>query len=146
MHNVLLITTVKVYHSSPFWYQWSSRQPSAVGATDLLSSALWHFIEESPGPCITNVFATRRKNFSQWHHSFQRKLLSHWLKFLRHVAITLVIQGPVLLIESEMSSSLLRWSQVFVVKCFIILLRVLSMATSELWYTVVYTMERHIST
>ena len=48
----------------------------------------------SAGPCITNVFATRRKNFSQWHRSFQRKLLSHWLKFLRHVAITLVIQGP----------------------------------------------------
>ena len=47
-----------------------------------------------PAPCITNVFATRRKNFSQWHRSFQRKLLSHWLKFLRHVAITLVIQGP----------------------------------------------------
>ena len=46
------------------------------------------------GPCITNVFATRRKNFSQWHRSFQRKLLSHWPKFLRHVAITLVIQGP----------------------------------------------------
>ena len=46
------------------------------------------------GPCIINVFATRRKNFSQWHRSFQRKLLSHWLKFLRHVAITLVIQGP----------------------------------------------------
>ena len=49
---------------------------------------------KKPGPCITNVFATRRKNFSQWHRSFQRKLLSHWLKFLRHVAITLVIQGP----------------------------------------------------
>ena len=47
-----------------------------------------------PGPCITNVFATCRKNFSQWHRSFQRKLRSHWLKFLRHVAITLVIQGP----------------------------------------------------
>ena len=46
------------------------------------------------GPCITNVFATRLKNFSQWYRSFQRKLLSHWLKFLRHVAITLVIQGP----------------------------------------------------
>ena len=46
------------------------------------------------GPCITNVFATRRKNFSQWHRSFQRKLLSHWLKLLRHVAIMLVIQGP----------------------------------------------------
>ena len=50
---------------------------------------------KGPGPCITNVFATRRKNFSQWHRSFQRKLLSHWLKFLRHVAITLVIQDPV---------------------------------------------------
>ena len=50
---------------------------------------------KTPGPCITNVFATRRKNFSKWHRSFQRKLLSHWLKFLRHVAITLVIQGPV---------------------------------------------------
>ena len=39
---------------------------------------------ESQGPVlpvITNVFATRRKNFSQWHRSFQRKLLSHWLKF-----------------------------------------------------------------
>ena len=43
-----------------------------------------------PGPCITNVFATWRKNFSQWHRSFQRKL-----KFLRRVAKTLVIQGPV---------------------------------------------------
>ena len=52
-----------------------------------------------PGPCITNVFATRRKNFSQWYRSFQRKLLSHWLKFLRHVAITLVIQGPGLAIR-----------------------------------------------
>ena len=47
-----------------------------------------------PGPCITNVFATCRKNFSQWHRSFQRKLRSHWLKFLRHVATMLVIQGP----------------------------------------------------
>ena len=51
----------------------------------------------NPGSCITNVFATRRKNFCQWHRSFQRKLLSHWLKFLRHVAITLVIQGPEML-------------------------------------------------
>ena len=49
---------------------------------------------KSPGTCITNVFATCRKNFSQWHRSFQRKLRSHWLKFLRHVAITLVIQDP----------------------------------------------------
>ena len=37
------------------------------------------------GPCITNVIATCRKNFSQWESS---------LKFLRRVAKTLVIQGP----------------------------------------------------
>ena len=57
---------------------------------------IWQLVVQwaNPGPCITNVFATRRKNFSQWYRSFQRKLLSHWLKFLRHVAITLVIQGP----------------------------------------------------
>ena len=41
-------------------------------------------LTKTSGSCITNVFATRRKNFSQWHRSFQRKLLSHWLKFLRH--------------------------------------------------------------
>ena len=62
------------------------------------ASILWRHHVPCPnpdaGPCITNVFATRRKNFSQWHRSFQRKLRSHWLKFLRHVAITLVIQGP----------------------------------------------------
>ena len=64
-----------------------------------------------PGPCITNVFATRRKNSSQRYRSFQRfcdtsrefqpmvsqlsrKLRYHWLEFLRRVAKTLVIQGP----------------------------------------------------
>ena len=61
------------------------------------NSRFFYIIWINAGPCITNVFATRRKNFSQWHRSFQRKLLSHWLKFLRHVAITLVIQGPDLL-------------------------------------------------
>ena len=48
----------------------------------------------SPGPCITNVIATCRKNFSQWESSFLWKLRCHWLKFLRRVAKTLVIQGP----------------------------------------------------
>ena len=48
-----------------------------------------------PGPCITNVIATCRKNFSQWESSFLWKLRYHWLKFLRRVAKTLVIQGPV---------------------------------------------------
>ena len=56
----------------------------------------WTIVSYGPGPCITNVFATCRKNFSQWHRSFQRKLRSHWPKILRHVAITLVIQAPVL--------------------------------------------------
>ena len=51
---------------------------------------------ELPGPCITNVIATRRNNFSQWEHSFLWKLRCHWLKFLRRVAKTLVIQGPAL--------------------------------------------------
>ena len=48
----------------------------------------------TPGPCITNVIATCRKNFSQWESSFLWKLRCHWLKFLRRVAKTLVIQGP----------------------------------------------------
>ena len=47
-----------------------------------------------PGPCITNVIATCRKNFSQWDSSFLWKLRCHWLKFLRRVAKNLVIQGP----------------------------------------------------
>ena len=50
----------------------------------------WH----RPGPCITNVIATCRKNFSQWESSFLWKPQCHWLKFLRRVAKTLVIQGP----------------------------------------------------
>ena len=37
-------------------------------------------------PCITNVIATCRKNFSQWERSFLWKLRCHWLKFLRRVA------------------------------------------------------------
>ena len=45
--------------------------------------------------CITNVIATCRKNFSQWERSFLWKLRCHWLKFLRRVAKTLVIQGRV---------------------------------------------------
>ena len=53
-------------------------------------------IYKGPGPCITNVIATCRKNFSQWESSFLWKLRCHWLKFLRRVAKTLVIQGPVM--------------------------------------------------
>ena len=53
------------------------------------------FWTNNPGPCITNVIATCRKNFSQWESSFLWKLRYHWLKFLRRVAKTVVIQGPV---------------------------------------------------
>ena len=78
-------------------YSLALRVPNTVGNTsrEISYKTPWQKpINPHPGHCITNVFATRRKNFSQWHRSFQRKLLSHWLKFLRHVAITLVIQGP----------------------------------------------------
>ena len=47
-----------------------------------------------PGPCITNIIATCRKNFSQWERGFLWKPRCHWLKFLRRVAKMLVIQGP----------------------------------------------------
>ena len=53
-------------------------------------------VDKGPGPCITNVIATCRKNFGQWERSFLWKLRCHWLKFLRRVAKTLVIQGPVM--------------------------------------------------
>ena len=60
------------------------------------SCCLWYFFGHfsDPGFCITNVIATCRKHFSQWERSFLWKLRCHWLKFLRHVAKTLVIQGP----------------------------------------------------
>ena len=68
---------------------WDSRHE------DLLTSFFTEFQTlGSTGPCITNVIATCRKNFSQWERSFLWKLRCHWLKFLRHVAKTLVIQGP----------------------------------------------------
>ena len=41
-----------------------------------------------------NVSLRLGKNFSQWESSFLWKLRFHWLKFLRRVAKTLVIQGP----------------------------------------------------
>ena len=47
-----------------------------------------------PGPYITNVIATCRKNFSQWESSFLWKLRYHWLKFLRRVEKNLSNTGP----------------------------------------------------
>ena len=44
-------------------------------------------IEKAPRCC--------RKNSSQWQHSFQWKLHSHWLQFLRQCHVAVVRQGPV---------------------------------------------------
>ena len=40
------------------------------------------------GPCLITAIWRCRNPFSQWQRIFQRKLRSHWLKFLRHQAIT----------------------------------------------------------
>ena len=77
------------------FFHWQ-RPSSMAKCRTAVTAVLIHKSYHSPGPCITNVFATRRKNSSQWYRSFLWKLHSHWLKFLRHVAIALVIQGPAL--------------------------------------------------
>ena len=46
------------------------------------------------GPCNTTLIRCCYKNFSQWDHSFERKLGFHWLKFLRQHHVVVVIQGP----------------------------------------------------
>ena len=46
------------------------------------------------GPCLTAAIWRRRKNSSQWQRSFQWKLHSHWLKFLRQRHVAVVRQGP----------------------------------------------------
>ena len=73
-------------------FQWSET-PWFSCDVIVMVAATWS--AKWPGPCITNVIATCRKNFSQWERSFLWKLRCHWLKFLRRVAKTLVIQGPV---------------------------------------------------
>ena len=71
---------------------WTHRRAlQNINICEWSSDAIWRC---GPGPCITNVIATCRKNFSQWESSFLWKLRYHWLKFLRRVAKTLVIQGP----------------------------------------------------
>ena len=46
-------------------------------------------------PCLTTAIWRCRKNSSQWLRSFQWKLHSHWLKFLRQRHVAVVRQGPV---------------------------------------------------
>ena len=45
------------------------------------------------GPCLTKAIWRCRKPFTQWQRSFQRKLRSHWLKFLRQRHVAVVWQG-----------------------------------------------------
>ena len=47
-----------------------------------------------PGPCLTTAVWRCLKNSSQWQRSFQWKLHSHWLKFLRQRHVVVVRQGP----------------------------------------------------
>ena len=72
-----------------------------------------------PRPCITNVIATCRKNFSQWESSFLWKLRCHWLKFLRRVAKPLVIQGPGL--ELIWRQLLIVWHLICYCHCYCLL-------------------------
>ena len=60
----------------------------------LLVRSLLALVTWAPGSSIASVFAARRRNLGQWLRSFQRKLRSHWLRFLRRVAVTLVFAGP----------------------------------------------------
>ena len=48
----------------------------------------------STGPCLATAIWRCRKNSSQWQCRFQRKLHSHWLKFLRQRHVAVVRQGP----------------------------------------------------
>ena len=65
----------------------------------LLVRGLLALVTWAPGSCVAGVFAARRGGFGHWHRSFQRKLRSRWLKFLRRVAMTLVMRGPVLYVS-----------------------------------------------
>ena len=93
LNNLLHSTSLKVILRVA--YKWGNR------TSILLQTRKWYMISSPAtptvswaGPCITNVFATCRKHYGQWERSFLWKLRCHWLKFLRHVAKTLVIQGP----------------------------------------------------
>ena len=46
------------------------------------------------GPCVTTAIWRCYKSFSQWQHSSQRNLRSHWLKVLWQRHVTIVKQGP----------------------------------------------------
>ena len=91
-----LSTVIEVYSVYHTFHQWSCTLSYGVWLTKhwRVQTTRPALPCGSPGPCITNVIVTCRKNFSQWESSFLWKLRCHWLKFLRRVAKTLVILGP----------------------------------------------------
>ena len=64
---------------------------SLTSASDYRRYCPW-----TAGPCHTTAIWRCRKPFSQWQRSFQRKLRSHWLKFLRQRHVAVLRQGPCL--------------------------------------------------
>ena len=61
----------------------------------------YRILKQGPGPCLTTAILRYRKNSSQWQRSFQWKLHSHWLKFLRQRHVAVVRQGPGFCVYSE---------------------------------------------
>ena len=61
-----------------------------------IESSLWILMAHAlaTGPCLTTAIWRCRNPFSQWQRSFQRKLRSHWLKFLQQRHVAAVRQGP----------------------------------------------------
>ena len=93
-----------------YWRICTPRFPAVPNLIFVCSSFSWLDVSPWPKNCklqsIPNFsdwvlyyerYCDMSQNFSQWERSFLWKLRCHWLKFLRHVAKTLVIQGPGLL-------------------------------------------------
>ena len=57
------------------------------------SELVMHLYMDKTGPCLTTAIWRCRKNSTRWQRSFQWKLRSHWLKFLRQRHVAVVRQG-----------------------------------------------------
>ena len=105
MHQCHFTGIGEIIMSIPVPVQWTwSENPLRCRNQDISVWLGQYHVCWCPGPCITNVIATCRKNFSQWESSFLWKLRYHWLKLLRRVAKMLVIQGPGSLCHPDIST------------------------------------------
>ena len=66
-----------------------------TSSTTIMLHIIWCFMLPQTWNKLGYIWRCR-KPFSQWQRSFQRKLRSHWLKFLRQRHVALVRQGPVM--------------------------------------------------